>query len=73
LNLGKAEISEGLLDLQIRVLSYTADHARQMFGLPLHHRDPFDRQMIAQALAEEMAIVTPEKAFRAYRGVKVIW
>ena len=73
LNLDKADTGTGLSDLKIRVLSYTVDHAWQMFGLPLHHKDPFDRQIIAQALVEEIPIVTPDKAFRAYKGVEIIW
>ena len=40
-------------DLGIRILPYSADHAFRMFGLPRHHGDPFDRQIIAQALCEE--------------------
>jgi len=38
-------------DLGIRILPYTADHAFRMFGLPRHHGDPFDRQIVAQACA----------------------
>jgi PIN domain nuclease of toxin-antitoxin system len=62
-----------LSDLRLRVLSYTATHAYALFNLPLHHRDPFDRQMIAQALAENIPIVTADRIFRRYRGLKIIW
>jgi PIN domain nuclease of toxin-antitoxin system len=41
--------------------------------LPLHHRDPFDRQIIAQTLAEAMPVVTVDPFFRLYEGVEVIW
>jgi PIN domain nuclease of toxin-antitoxin system len=44
----------GIADLKLRVLPYTSDHACRLFGLALHHGDPFDRQIIAQALAEEI-------------------
>jgi PIN domain nuclease of toxin-antitoxin system len=40
--------------------------------LPQHHRDPFDRLLIAQALAEGIAIVTNDRAFAAY-GAGIIW
>lgn len=63
----------GLDALGLRVLPYTAEHARALFSLPLHHRDPFDRQIIAQAIAEGLPVVTPDRTFRLYRGLKVIW
>ena len=69
----KEEIVSSLSDLRVRVLSYTASHAYQLFELPLHHRDPFDRQIIAQAMAEDIPIVTFDKIFRRYRELKVIW
>jgi PIN domain nuclease of toxin-antitoxin system len=69
----KEEIVSSLSDLRVRVLSYTATHAYQLFDLPLHHRDPFDRQIIAQAMAEDIPIVTSDKIFRRYRELKVIW
>ena len=69
----KEEIISSLSDLRVRVLSYTATHAYQLFELPLHHRDPFDRQIIAQAMAEDIPIVTSDKIFRRYRELKVIW
>jgi PIN domain nuclease of toxin-antitoxin system len=76
--LGKLKLSEedarkGVEDLGIRILPYTAEHAFRLFGLPLHHNDPFDRQIIAQALAEKVAVATPDDKFRLYDGLKVIW
>lgn len=41
------DVVRGIADLQLRVLLYTADHAYNLFDLPLHHADPFDRQIIA--------------------------
>ncbi len=40
--------------------------------LPLHHRDPFDRMIIAQALMQGMVIVTPDPAFGSYL-VRLLW
>ena len=48
----KAEAMADVADLQLRVLPYTAEHAFELFDLPTHHADPFDRQIIAQALVE---------------------
>jgi PIN domain nuclease of toxin-antitoxin system len=60
-------------DLGIRILPYAADHAFRMFGLPRHHNDPFDRQIIAQALCEGISVVTPDEKFKLYDGIKVVW
>ncbi len=59
--------------LDVRLLSYTADHAIALFGLPAHHSDPFDRQLIAQALCEKIPVVTPDEKFSLYKGLKIIW
>ena len=77
-NLGKLKItaeiaSQAIEDLDLRVLPYTAEHALRLFNLPLHHGDPFDRQIICQALVEDVPIITPDQMFRAYRGLKIIW
>jgi PIN domain nuclease of toxin-antitoxin system len=73
--LGKLRISAGVArqtveELSIRVLPYTADHAFQLFDLPLHHAD---RPIIAQALAEKIPIVTCDEKFSLYKGLKLIW
>ncbi len=77
-SLGKLELSaatarQALQDLDIRVLPYTAEHAFQLFALPLHHRDPFDRKIIAQALSEKIPVVTSDDKFALYEGLRVVW
>jgi PIN domain nuclease of toxin-antitoxin system len=62
-----------LTELDIHVLPYTADHAFQLFRMPAHHADPFDRQIIAQAISEEIPVVTSDMKFRLYKEVQVIW
>jgi PIN domain nuclease of toxin-antitoxin system len=47
-------------------------HAAAVEKLPQHHRDPFDRLLVAQALTENLPVVTNDPAFRHY-GVKVVW
>jgi len=76
--LGKLKISDEVVqqaldDLGIRVLPYTAAHAFQLFSLPLLHGDPFDRQIIAQALSEGVGVVTPDEKFHSYKGLRIIW
>ena len=46
-------------------------HAQQAGSLPAHHRDPFDRMLIAQSQAEGLTIVTQDPAFPAY-GVHLL-
>ena len=76
--LGKLRISaavarQAVADLDLRILPYTAQHAFRLFELPLHHGDPFDRQIIAQAFSENIPIVTSDGIFRLYKGLKLIW
>jgi PIN domain nuclease of toxin-antitoxin system len=73
LKLSGASTHQALEDLDIRILPYTADHAFLLFDLPLHHSDPFDRQIIAQALSEKIPVVTPDEKFSLYKGLKIIW
>jgi PIN domain nuclease of toxin-antitoxin system len=73
LQLSAATVRQAVQDLDIRTLPYTAEHAFQLFGLPLHHGDPFDRQIIAQALTEGIPVVTPDEKFGLYDGIKVVW
>lgn len=46
--------------------------ALRVFDLPFHHRDPFDRLLIAQAMEEKMAILTADRVFEKYE-VEVLW
>lgn len=49
-------------------LPITIDHALAVEQLPPHHRDPFDRLLIAQAVAEDLAIVTRDRVFSLYEA-----
>jgi PIN domain nuclease of toxin-antitoxin system len=73
LSFSQGDVRAGITDLRLRVLPFTAAHAFRLFDLPLHHRDPFDRQIAAQALAEGVRVVTPDENFRLYEGLSVIW
>lgn len=73
LNLPEADLHKTMDDLDIHVLPYTREHALKLFGLPWLHADPFDRQILAQALVEQIPVVTSDEAFRRYEGIRVIW
>ena len=59
-------IPEYLRESQIDVLAMSVQHALRVATLPLHHRDPFDRLLIAQAQIEKIPIVTADRSFGAY-------
>lgn len=73
LTFSKQVVETGIYDFKLRVLPYAAAHAYKFFDLPLHHTDPFDRMIIAQALVEDIPIVTSDAQFRKYRDLTVIW
>jgi len=73
LDLDRDASREGIADLQLRILSWKAEHAFQFIALPRHHMDPFDGQLIAQAPAENIPVVTSDQKFSLYSGIKVIW
>ena len=56
---------------QTDVLPITADHALRVADLPGHHRDPFDRMMVAQALVADLPLLTADRTLRRY-GVELI-
>ena len=55
-----------------RMLDIRIAHVGRVETLALHHGDPFDRLLIAQALEEDLPVVTADPVFRKY-GVKRIW
>jgi PIN domain nuclease of toxin-antitoxin system len=56
----------------IEILPISIDHLLALERLPMHHRDPFDRMLIAQSLEENLPIVTSDPLFARY-GVRLIW
>lgn len=79
-SVGKLELDEPLAEILdkgtkengITLLRISAEHAMGVSDLPWHHRDPFDRLLIAQAIHEGMNVVTRDRAFEAY-GVRRVW
>jgi PIN domain nuclease of toxin-antitoxin system len=67
-----ADLETMAATLGFSVLSINFMHLRRLGLLPRVHRDPFDRMMIAQALAEGIPIITGDRAFAAY-GVQTVW
>jgi PIN domain nuclease of toxin-antitoxin system len=65
-------IPEQLAANAFELLPLELGHAARVSVLPFHHRDPFDRLLVAQALIEGLAIVSADRIFRRY-GVKRLW
>jgi PIN domain nuclease of toxin-antitoxin system len=68
----RAWMDKALTDLAVSVLPVTLDHVERQTQLEFHHRDPFDRLLIAQALVEDIPLISGDAQFDAY-GVKRIW
>ena len=75
-SLGKLKTPEDfaptLLGAGAQPLPISLDHAAAVEQLPWHHRDPFDRILVAQASVEGAALVSHDAALQAY-GVQLVW
>ncbi len=65
-------ISEQLALNAILSLPVRMSHALRVYTLPLHHRDPFDRMLVAQSQLEDLPVITADPIIARY-PVKVIW
>jgi PIN domain nuclease of toxin-antitoxin system len=66
------DFAELLLDAGAAPLAVSIEHAEAVAELPWHHRDPFDRMLVAQADLEQAVLVTGDERLHAY-DVRVIW
>ena len=57
---------------EISRVALEQEHLFRATELPLHHRDPFDRLLVAQSLVEGLVLVTPDVAIKAY-PVSILW
>jgi PIN domain nuclease of toxin-antitoxin system len=57
---------------RVELMPITPHHADRVATLPHHHRDPFDRLLIAQAMLERATLVSADASLRDY-GAKVLW
>jgi PIN domain nuclease of toxin-antitoxin system len=68
---GPADLPGRVHDMGFRELPITSEHAMLAGRLPLHHRDPFDRMLVAQATIEGLTLVTRDADVRRY-DVKIL-
>ena len=66
-----AQVAQFMAENSIELLPITFGHVQQLTALPFHHRDPFDRIIIAQALIEQLVLVTKDAVFGQYRAATV--
>jgi PIN domain nuclease of toxin-antitoxin system len=75
-SLGKLVVPEEYLSLLlgagVQALPVSVEHAAAVAALPWHHRDPFDRVLVAQASIEQAALVSRDEALSPY-GVTLVW
>jgi PIN domain nuclease of toxin-antitoxin system len=65
-------MEKAITDLKLTILPVTVEYADRQATLPPHHKDPFDRLLIAQALVEGIPVVSADAAFDPY-GVTRLW
>lgn len=71
-NQWQAMMDAGMRDTGIRWLQIQPAHARAVVALPFHHRDPFDRMLVAQANCEGLTLLSADPSLALY-AVPVIW
>lgn len=72
LTLSVERLVRGGLERGLRVLNVTCEHAYLVERLPFHHRDPFDRILVAQAIHDGLHLISRERQLDAY-AVTRIW
>lgn len=63
---------KAIADLNLELLPITVDHVERLRLMPFHHRDPFDRLLVAQALVESMPLVSSDAVLDVY-GLSRLW
>jgi PIN domain nuclease of toxin-antitoxin system len=79
-NLGKLSLDMAYQDLRqqvvangFEILPITFEHTIELLSLDLHHRDPFDRIIIAQALSENLVVISKDGNFSRYNKLQLLW
>jgi len=68
------DIGRKCTEMGVDILPIRPEHCQQLQSLPLYHKDPFDRMIIAQAIVEGCPLVTKdENIWKGYDGLTKIW
>jgi PIN domain nuclease of toxin-antitoxin system len=80
ISLGKLKLKSPLIDiinqtekLDIKILQIKPEYIYELEKLPFHHKDPFDRMIIANAIAESIPVISLDENFDKYSEIKRIW
>ena len=80
ISLGKLSLDMTYRDLRDQVilngfdiLPLTFEHTIELTSLDFHHRDPFDRIIIAQALTEKLVVISKDENFSKYNKLQLLW
>lgn len=75
LGVSAADVEAAIDEMGAALLPIKFRHLNELSHLPFYedHRDPFDRMLIAQALAEDVSIVTSDMRFANYKRLRVLW
>ena len=73
LALGKEELAVICRGAAVQSYPLRRPHVEQLFELPLHHNDPFDRLIIATAISDDLTIISRDEQFRKYKALRLIW
>lgn len=65
-------LDKAIVDLSLTIVPVTVEYAERITNLPKHHKDPFDRMIIVQALVDKLPVICADPHFDAY-GVPRIW
>jgi PIN domain nuclease of toxin-antitoxin system len=65
-------IEKAIADLGASLLPVNIEHTDAVVGLPMHHRDPFDRLLVAQSMIEKLPVVSADTQLDAY-GITRLW
>jgi PIN domain nuclease of toxin-antitoxin system len=65
-------IREQIRQTRVEVLPIVLSHVLRLESLPMRHRDPFDRILVAQALEERIPLVSRDRTLGGY-GVEILW
>jgi PIN domain nuclease of toxin-antitoxin system len=69
---GPSGLEDALQESSMRLLPVMPGHVVRLRHMQLHHRDPFDRMMIAQAVAEDLTLISHDALFGRYANLKLL-
>jgi PIN domain nuclease of toxin-antitoxin system len=65
-------IIQEIINMNFNILDITSEHLIKVADLPFHHKDPFDRLIISQAIIENLPVISSDKNF-VYYEIKTVW